>query len=353
MSVAEITTSQRLLLLACLGADAEFATQLRAWQASIELDDIDYGSMRLLPFLYRKIERLGVEARDHGRLRGIYARFWALHHTKAVPALDAVADLPEQFLVLKGTALQTLGYGNDPATRPSDDVDILVSPRARERALRHLLRAGFQLEVPLPLESSLNLRKGASLYRNGIAIDLHWNILPWVSDPQLIDRMFQRSITLDYRGRELHSLCATDTLLHTLTHGWGKNRVPPIRWVLDAAQLIRLQEIDWELFVAEARASGWARVASAQLGLLSTDFGVAVPAEIEHRLRSGAGKFDYLMQRIHLRTDSIWVKRLVRLAGWDARVLESNLQRQASASELFGLMWREFRWLQQNKMLAK
>lgn len=352
MSAVDITDSQRLLLLACLGADAEFATQLRAWQASIELDDIDYGSMRLVPFLYRKIERLGIEARDYGRLRGIYARFWALHHTRAVPALDAVTDLPAQFLALKGTALQTLGYGNDPATRPSDDVDILVKPSDRERALRHLLRAGFELEVDLPLEISLNLRKGVSLYRNGIAVDLHWNILPWVRDPQLIDRMFQRAITIDYRGRQLRSLGATDTLLHTLTHGWGKNHVPPIRWVLDAAQLIRHQEIDWELFVLEAKASGWARVAAAQLELLSTDFGVTVPAEIERRLRSGGGHFDHLLQRAHLRTDSIWVKRLARLAGWDARVLASNLQRRASVSELLKLMWREYRWLKKHGLLA-
>lgn len=123
-----MTEPQRRMLLACLSEDADFVEALRAWEESIELDDIDYGTMRLVPYLYRKIERLNVPARDMGRLRGIYSRFWALHHVKAVPALDAIADLPLPYLVLKGTALQALAYGNDPATRPSDDVDVLVLP---------------------------------------------------------------------------------------------------------------------------------------------------------------------------------------------------------------------------------
>lgn len=353
MASAEITPPQQLLLQACLASDSDFPDLLGRWQESVELDDVDYGSHRLLPYLYRKLERLGLTIRDQGRLRGIYARFWALHQTRATPALDAVADLPTQYLVLKGTALQTMVYGNDPATRPSDDVDVLVHPRDRERALRHLLRAGFNFEVELPLETYLHLRKGASLLRAGVAVDLHWNIFYWSRDPKLIDRMFQRAIQLDYRGRPLLSLCPTDTLLHTVTHGYGTNRVPPIRWVLDAALLIRSGQIDWTLFEAEAMASGWARATASQLKLLTEMFGISLPAGLMSRLGSRGSRLDYALQWAHLRANLIWGKRLARLAGWDARVLASNIQRKASLFELVGLMWREFRWLKKRNLLAR
>ena len=350
---SDITEPQRLVLQACLCADDEFPQALRAWEGSIELDDIDYGTMRLVPYLYRKIERLGVPARDLGRLRGIYARFWALHHVKAVPALDAIAELPVPYLVLKGTALQALAYGNDPATRPSDDVDVLVRPSQREAALRYLLRDGFDFEVELPMETILNLRKGASLLKAGVAVDLHWNPLYWSRDLALVDRIFERATPIDYRGRELKSLGVTDTLFHTVTHGFGVNSVPPIRWVLDAALLIKQHEIDWPLFVAEAKASGWARATASQLRILRDEFAVKVPSDVIAGLASAPGAFDFWLQRVNLYTGSIWVKRLVRLAGWDARVFASNTQRRQSIKPTLGLMWREFNWLRKRSQLAK
>lgn len=353
MSKTDLTQPQELLLRACLAPNDEFVALLESWQQSIDLDDVDYGSHRLLPYLYRRLERAGLTVRDQGRLRGIYARFWALHHTKATPALDAVSDLPVPYLVLKGTALQAMAYGNDPATRPSDDVDVLVHPRDRERALRHLLRDGFDLEVELPLESYLQLRKGASLLRAGIAVDLHWNIFYWSKDPKLIDRMFQRAVPLDYRGRPLLSLCPTDTLLHTVTHGFGTNQVPPIRWVLDAALLIRSGQVDWALLESEAIASGWACATAAQLAVLVNVFGIELPPGLLRRLRWGGGRFDYALQWAHLRARSIWAKRWARIAGWDTRVLGSNLQRKASVFETASLMRREYRWLKEHNLLAR
>lgn len=352
MTETDLTAQQALLLKACLAEDVDFLDLVRSWQASINLDDIDYGSLRLVPYLYRRIEKLGGQVRDHGRLRGIYARFWALHHTKSTPALDAVTDLGLDYLVLKGTALQTMVYGNDPATRPTDDVDILVHPKDREAALRTLMRRGFELEVELPLETLLNLRKGASLLRAGVAVDLHWNIFYWSRDPFLVDRMFGRSVLLDYRGRPIKALAPTDALLHTVTHGWGTNTVPPIRWVLDATLLIRSGAVDWTLLEAEALASGWARATASQLQLLASEFGVAIPADTIRRLRDGGGRWDFVLQWAHLRVRSIWGKRLARLAGWDTRVLASNLQRKASVKEVVRLMRDEFRWLKKRGMLA-
>lgn len=207
--------------------------------------------------------------------------------------------------------------------------------------------------MELPLETTLNLRKGCSLLKGGVPVDLHWNPLYWSRDVQLVDRMFDRAIPIDYRGRELKSLSVTDTLFHTVTHGYGRNSVPPIRWVLDAALLIKQHEIDWRLFKAEAISSGWGRATASQLRILRDEFSVEVPAEVITELSAAPGRFDFWLQRVNLYTGSFWVKRLARLAGWDARVLASNTQRKVSRKHLFGLMWREFDWLRKHAMLAK
>lgn len=353
MQSTDLTRQQEILLKACLAPDSDFPRLLTEWEEAVELDDIDYGSLRLVPYLYRKLERNRLTARDHGRLRGIYARFWALHHTRATPALDAVASLPMTYLVLKGTALQTMVYGNDPATRPSDDVDVLVHPSHREAALRYLLRNGFQEQFERPLEMWLKLRKCVGLTRNGVDLDLQWNIFYWSKDDKLTDRMFERAVEIDYRGRPLLALSPTDALLHAVTHGYGINEVPPIRWVLDAALLIRSGEVDWNLFVAESKASGWARSVATQLEILVEVFQVQIPGVILNQLRRSGGRVDFAIQRVYLRSPSVWARRLARVFGWDKRVLASNLGQKASHFDVIRLMWKEYRWLKKHDLLAR
>lgn len=349
----EISHDHRLLLSSCLVSDSDFETVFKKWESSIELDDIDYGSMRLIPFIYRRLEKLKLSARDFGRIKGIYTRFWAMHHIKGTPALDALAELDFDYLVLKGTALQTLAYSNDPATRPSDDVDILVHPRDREDALDKLLAAGFELEVPLDREVGLHLRKGFSLVKGGITVDLHWSVFHWSADIKLIDRFFERAITIDYRGRPLRSLGVTDTLFHTLIHGYGTNSVAPIRWVLDAAKLIERGDIDWPLLQREAIASGWGRVVAEQLRVLTDLFNVTVPQQHVDEVRARSSRWRAALQKRFLLGQSVWDKRWVRILGWDSLVLATNLQRRASWWQVLRLMIREYFWLAKHQALAK
>ncbi|MEM6327277.1 MAG: hypothetical protein AAF791_09185, partial [Bacteroidota bacterium] len=63
------------------------------WSATLDLNDVDPGSQRLLPLLYRRLVDRGIEADHLDRLKGVYRRSWydnTMLLRGAVPALNAL-----------------------------------------------------------------------------------------------------------------------------------------------------------------------------------------------------------------------------------------------------------------------
>jgi len=84
---------------------------------------------------------------------------------------------------------------------------------------------------------------------------------------------------------ELRTLCLEHHLAHTLVHGWGKNEVSPIRWVLDAAHLVRHPSLDWNDFVHDIVVLGWQSVALHQLQRLQDEYQLPVPSGVLTELK--------------------------------------------------------------------
>ncbi len=268
-----------LVVAACLASSEDTEAALRRWESGVPMDDIDGGSQRLVPYLYRKLERLGITARNHGILKGIYTRYWYLFNVQGMPTLtsvNAVLD-PAEYLVLKGLALQTLVYGSDPPTRPCDDMDILVRQRDRGSVHDKLTAAGFRADGHKGPDIFLNNKIGINMQRGPEAVDLQWGLYTGMTDPGFEDRLFSRKIAVTISGFPAFTLSPTDHLLHTLMHGAARNSVSPIRWVLDASLLISQTTIDWTLFVAEVKNLGWAGPVARQLRLLQSKYGVEIP----------------------------------------------------------------------------
>jgi hypothetical protein len=80
------------------------------------------------------------------------------------------ADIP--FVVFKGVALREWLYPADPSCRMSADIDLLVHPRDRLRAVRTLRDHGFALSI-----TPANLSHEVTLSRGILDIDLHWDLL--------------------------------------------------------------------------------------------------------------------------------------------------------------------------------
>jgi len=248
------TDAQRLLLRAALlgGPDA-----LAAWQHSMrdgDLDRLDAGSFRLLPLLYRSLERAGL--RRHplmGKLKGVYRLAWYANQLRLRDAAVVGGELARRGIepmLLKGAALTLLHY-QDHGVRPMDDVDVLVRTGQWQSAVTALGDLGWSPRVPVtPARVAASHGVEFSDAR-GQRIDLHWHLLPDHCWPGADDEYWEHATTSALHGVPVAVLDATDQLFHTCAHGVKWEHVPPLRWIADAAVILRdpSVEIDWERLV--------------------------------------------------------------------------------------------------------
>jgi hypothetical protein len=329
----KISNEHRTLLMACTADDRNFESELRKWEQVQDINEIDFATMRLIPYLYKKAKSLNVSMSNEGICRGLYLRAWYMLATVGSPSLEWVRER-EQFnsaVILKGAAFQATIYGKDPPTRPADDLDLLIPSNAVDAALDTLEVAGLKVDHGLSRQSIRSLRNGTNLYGNHMAIDVHWNLLPVSLDPTFTPRVLSRSV-LVHGG--LRTLCSTDHLLHTFVHGFARNEILPIRWVLDAALLIREGDIDWDLFWKEVSLTGWHRVVRKQIRFLA-QFEVIVPEPVGQKFSSN---WFLLISEWIVVSRKLWVRRVLRVLGYDFASWAQNNSRGLSLTN-YWLNW--------------
>jgi hypothetical protein len=264
------TELQELLLKACLLDRDQALKAWQLWEARSGFDSLDQGSYRLLPLLFTRLSRLGVQHPMMGRLKGIHRRSWSQTRVLTWKAARAVRLLEEHgiaTLMLKGVPLAALFY-RDVAIRPMQDLDVMVPEQLAPAALDLLQSNGWSrtgarwprephrrswVGSVLPdveeqrlvqLQPSINLVDG-----EGREVDLHWNLLHSVSFPGADQAFWDSAIPFTFEGIATRTLCATDHLLHACAHGVMWNDLPPVRWVADSAMILRTAPIDWDRLV--------------------------------------------------------------------------------------------------------
>ena len=283
------TSEQTLLLQAALleGEPAEHA--LRQWRARVNLDDLDRGSYRLLPLLYRAIRQRAKDHPDLKRLRATYVASLYLNTTLLAGSTKVLTRLDElgiPHLVLKGAALQHLAYAGDSATRPFSDLDILVRRGHAEAALRALKDLGFRTEAKLVFGPGQLASYAGMNFVRGLSeqIDLHWRLSHFSRDSGFEDRAWTRAAPLVLAGVKTQTLDPTDHLLHTLCHGAEFNEVPTCRWAADATLLLRGGPINWDRLLDDTAHMGFLPPVIDGLAYLATKLRAPVPAEVLARL---------------------------------------------------------------------
>ena len=114
------------------------------WSASICFDEIEAGSFRLIPALYKKMSSLNDDFPNKSRMQGIYRYFLyknSLLMHKSLEVLDIFDEARIDYILLKGAALVS-AYYEEPALRPMNDIDILVEE--------------FGAEIPMSFMEQLN-----------------------------------------------------------------------------------------------------------------------------------------------------------------------------------------------------
>jgi hypothetical protein len=280
---------QQLLLRAAVGSDGEARAAWTAWTSSHDLDGVRDESFWLLPLVFRNLRRLGVEL--DGRLAGLYKRSWfknrrVLH--RAAAAIQAFTAAGIETIVLKGAALSVLHY-RDLGARVMEDVDLLVPPAQLRAAAGVLGGLGFR---PGPArgprmqldDAWVALHHSLPFHDDeGRELDLHWYVSGDARQPGVDDPFWKAAVPLVLEGAQSRALGPTDLLFHVCTHGYTSNS-PHVRWLADAATILRDHTIDWDRLIRHARARRLVLALGAALAELRTVLAAPVPDTVSAAL---------------------------------------------------------------------
>lgn len=336
---------QSLLLHAALGKRDLALTSWESWKSRNDImGQLDYGSFRMLPMVYRQLMQYGLDDPLLPRLKGVYRQSWC----KNQQLIHAVAGLSQAFesygiptMVLKGLPLSILYY-KDTGIRPMSDADVLIPLRHAARAIEVLEEAGWR--SPKPEDIPFNIRYGKSMpfiNDGGMEFDLHWHPFFESHSEESDQGFWDRSQVVQYHQLTSRCMGPTDTLLHVLIHGMRWNPDPPIRWIPDACTILRTAtDIDWEVFLNEVVKLRLAIPAKTALHYLASEFGQEIPPAVNEELNKlRVGFAEKYVFRHHLKEDaeSLPEALMPRL-----RYLFSVYLRQSTRShlltQLFGFM---------------
>jgi hypothetical protein len=343
----------RLVLSPTLDRDA-----LAAWTASVDLQTLDAGSVRLLPSLYLRLSEAGTDHPWLPIMRGWYRR--SLYRNRLIihRGLDLVRALESRglrTLLLKGCPLVALYY-KDPGVRPMGDFDLLIEDSHPRRDVEAILAEGCGATL-----RNRNLHADTYLDADGFEYDLHWYLVPELAIPGQAQPLWSSAIDVTIEGRHFSTLCAEDHLFHAIIHGMRVSDTPPLRWIVDVITIERAaaesgRPVDW-LAVAE-RAERWAIAAPVARGLgFLLDSGLLCEgAKAAHAALAGAPHSDSLLfagltraPGLAFRTLRPWLlyRRLARLSLSQGLVPEgfrrflAELWNLDSPRQVPGVAWRK------------
>lgn len=247
---ARVDEQHDALVRACTATDPEFPAAVERCLTGLRIDGIDPVSAELLPLLYRRLDRAGIDHPVRRRLRYFYLQTWRhnqtlLHHAR--PVLDELERRGSTCVVLKGGAIVSSRYRDDLGVRPMGDLDLLVTPAVAPDLLEWMLADGWHVDDTLGWTHSqyVEAHHAVSMHRDGGgAIDLHVGLLSTDRSPQLDARLIDDAVPATLADRGVLVLDDTSQIMHTLSHSNPNG----LRHVVDALHLVgaRPGDIDWD-----------------------------------------------------------------------------------------------------------
>lgn len=276
------TPNQELLLRAALLQGEPALAAWNEWRRAVNIDVIDYGSHRMVPQLYRNMQRHGIKDPLMDRMKGVYRYYLykneiLMHRIGSLLAAFETAGI--QTMVLKGAALIPLYY-KESGLRPMLDADVLVHAPQAEQAMEVLAKLQWkpfrfgQPQMRIPIVHSTPFEDGG-----GRQMDLHWHLFWECFNAGDDEDYWETAIPIQVGGTKTLALSPTDQLLHTCWHGARWNEVPPIRWVADAMAILgaSAEEIQWESLAKKARRHRIVLPVNDSLEYLKKKFDAPVP----------------------------------------------------------------------------
>lgn len=280
-----IKPEQTLLVQAALGEGTEVKKKWLEWKTRVSFDEIDIGSMRLLPLVYRNLIQNGIEDELLPRLKGIVRKSFyrdSLLFSRVGKAMTIIQESGIDLMVLKGLPLCFLYYGGI-GLRPMGDVDILVRPDNAIDTARLLTQNGWKCDIPV--SEVIDTIHASFFYdQDGFVIDLHWRVFEADVSKQVDETFWKGSICFDFQGKPARTLNPTDHLLLVICHGNEWSSVSPVRWIADAILIMKCASVDWDRFVEESTKRCLTAQSALGLRVLQQNFQISVPEDAVLRL---------------------------------------------------------------------
>lgn len=246
---------EKHLLHAILDEDESTAmTSFTAWSDSVCFENIEGGTYRLIPSLYKRIASLQTNFTHKDRMKGIYRYFLYKNRMqihKSMEVLDALDTAGIDFLLLKGAALIAVYY-DSPALRPMNDIDILVKTEDAKSTYELLSRLGWAKDIDRDFQQTFHSTHSINLKRKDhVDIDLHWNVIYQVAWQGSENAYWNETEKVVYGNHTARVLRPEMQILHNMAHGLRYNPMSAIRWIPDVMQIIKIRadEIDWNHFL--------------------------------------------------------------------------------------------------------
>lgn len=336
---------QLMLLQAALLPGEKGRAARTQWLAQANIDRLGKASRRLLPLLYARLREEGLEHPILPTLKGVKRHTWynnQMLFSRAAGAIRSLSQAGIEVMVIKGAAL-TIGYYRDSSLRPMEDVDIMVRHTDARAAIDTLRANGWAPMDQLAGRNGFSEANRAYqhaahfVHASGQDLDLHWNLLPLCLGADADADFWAASTIEEFEGFSVRILDPADQLLHICVHGTVWDTLTPIRWIPDAAAVLRNRpDLDWERLFAQARQRKLTKMVQEALTFLQRHLSQPIPPEaLSQFSRSRVTLFERLehhwLKQPFRNPFSVLMKML--LAYWRISSQDSLQKRRGSFSD--------------------
>lgn len=337
-----------LLMRACLEPEGRWQDSWIEWKSSQRIDSVDAATSRLLPLIYKRLQKGGYKEADIDRLKGAHRYTWVnnamrINHAERVSALLQNNGLTPVFM--KGLpAIMTI-Y-SDPGERFVNDIDIWIKPEDAESALRVLLAHGYTSQcnhskVRVAFDYSIPLSSP-----DGVPLDLHWYILPMIREDIVDTQIYSEMINLRLGKVSVACFGSTVQLLIFLVHTALDDVARQVRYTVDVCKILSDPKIiiNWELLIRLAEQTRTIMRVKAALSVISRILKIELPDHVRQFINTPyTSSFEVFESILQMRASSSLSRLLNRWCQYK-RVQSVTVSHQIDffgyLAELYGISSR-------------
>jgi hypothetical protein len=212
-------------------------------------DTLSGEQLRMLPMIYVKSDLNHFSLFARSRIKGMYKHTLCRNHSLLLSGIEFQKKIHaagyKKVIFLKGVAHLLYAKKNF-GQRPMADIDILVPNFIVniEKSMAFIKDEDYEIK-------SFGVREISVTDKNKNEFDIHWYLNHGALKKSTVDKIFARSVTINYLGNQILVPCYEHQLAHLIIHGiFAPTLTYDARWIVDVVDLLSLnEEINTDIFL--------------------------------------------------------------------------------------------------------